>query len=412
MSGMARKARKRLSRRNVVLAALAVYVGLVACINILGGADNDTQPQGWWQERGPVVPHDSFPSDCSLCHEGDDWHTLRDDFQFDHEAETGVALLGAHERAECLRCHNDHGPVSVFAQRGCRGCHEDIHRGQLGARCDTCHDERDWRPTEIITTHNLTRFPLVGAHAATACWRCHIGAQVGNFTRVDTECLTCHMQDLARATNPDHQANGFTSDCDRCHIPTTWTGGGFSHPGFPLTGAHAGLDCEACHTGGVFTGLSRDCFACHMAEYNGAQDHLAFGYPTNCEQCHNTSAWVPANFRHNGISSSCDVCHLDDYLNTNDPDHQAAGFPTNCAACHNTNSWNGANFDHDFPINGGPHGNLDCSDCHLVPRNFSIFSCTHCHEHSRSEMADDHSEVNGYVWDSMACYQCHPDGKD
>ena len=52
---------------------------------------------GWWEERGPVVPHDGFPADCTLCHAGDDWHTIRQDFVFDHEQETGVALRGARE---------------------------------------------------------------------------------------------------------------------------------------------------------------------------------------------------------------------------------------------------------------------------------------------------------------------------
>ena len=48
----------------------------------------------------------------------------------------------------------------------------------------------------------------------------------------------------------------------------------------------------------------------------------------------------------------------------------------------------------------------------MIPGNYTTFSCTHCHEHSRREMGDEHSDVNGYVWESNACYQCHPDGKD
>lgn len=401
-----------MSRRNTVILVLALAFGLMACLARWRSVENDTPPQRWWQERGPVVPHEEFPADCSICHEGDDWYSIRDDFGFDHEAETGVALIDAHERAECLRCHNDRGPVAFYARRGCRGCHEDVHRGQLGSECASCHDERTWRPNDIVAKHNETRFPLVGAHAAAACWTCHPGAQVDNFTRVDTECVSCHMQDLARATNPDHQANGFTNDCNRCHIPTTWTGGGFSHPGFPLNGAHAPLACDACHMGGIFTGLSSDCFSCHMSDYNGAQDHVANNYPTDCQRCHNTSSWTPANFNHGGISSSCDVCHLDDYLGTNDPDHQLSGFGTNCESCHNTNRWEDANFDHRFRINGGPHGNLSCNDCHLVPNDFLSFSCTHCHEHRQSEADDEHREVNGYVWESNACLSCHPTGND
>jgi len=338
---------KTLLGRGLASLALILALGLAACFSRWGVPVNNTPPHCWWDERGPVVPHESFPSDCKLCHEGDDWYTIRDDFEFDHLEETGVGLVGAHERAECLRCHNDRGPVTLYSQQGCRGCHEDVHLGQLGTECATCHDERNWRPNDIVAEHNRTRFPLVGAHAAAACWRCHPGSEVGNFTRVDVECLTCHMEDLARATNPDHQASGFTDDCDRCHIPTTWTGAGFSHPGFALTGRHRTIACSDCHAGGVFTALTADCFGCHQDNYNLAPDHVTNNYAIECQGCHNTTAWTPANFNHAGITAGCDSCHLDNFQATTDPDHQAEGFPTTCEACHNSSAWTPAGFSHE-----------------------------------------------------------------
>jgi len=176
----------------------------------------------WWAGAGPVLPHESFPADCSLCHLGDDWQTLTSDFRFDHEQETGVPLPGAHVRAACLRCHNDRGPVEVFSARGCAGCHEDIHQGQLGQTCESCHQQETWQPVGQIELHQHTRFPLVGVHASTACRRCHPGAEVGKFVPTDTECLTCHTRDLARANNPNHVGLGWVDRCDRCHMPRTW----------------------------------------------------------------------------------------------------------------------------------------------------------------------------------------------
>jgi hypothetical protein len=389
----------------------------------------------WREERGPVVPHDSFPADCSLCHEGGTWSVIRDDFAFDHAAETGVPLEGAHATAECLRCHNDRGPVERFARQGCAGCHEDVHRGKLGKNCVDCHDQELWRPRGQIDLHAHTRFPLVGAHAATGCFRCHPGAEVGNFDRTPIECLSCHADDLARAVAPDHQASGFVSDCDRCHIPTSWTGSGFNHATFPLTGAHAATDCAQCHVGGIYAGTPRDCASCHMAEYDATTDpnHAAAGFPTTCQTCHTTVAWDGAGFNHatfpltgahavtdcaqchiggvyRGTPRDCASCHIGDYNGTTDPNHAAAGFPTTCQNCHNTSDWDDATFVHSFPI-AGPH-NQDCTECHQVPRNYSIFSCTHCHDHRRSEMDDEHDDVSGYVYSSPACYSCHPDGDD
>jgi hypothetical protein len=397
------------------------------------------EPQQWNRGRGPVVPHDTFPADCSLCHEGDGWHTIRADFRFDHEQETGIALVGAHAQAECLRCHNDRGPVAEYAARGCAGCHVDPHRGQLGLNCDACHQQDGWIPREVIAQHQRTRFPLVGAHAATACFACHPGAQVGNYSGLDPRCETCHSGELARATNPDHVAQGWTTDCQRCHVPFQWDLARYAHPGsFPLTGGHAGHSCDTCHTGGTFTGLSTDCLSCHQDDFQNARDpdHRAAGFPQDCRTCHGTTAWEPARFDHpgsfplsgghaghscsechtggtfTGLSTDCASCHLDDYQATTDPNHAASGFPQDCRACHGTTTWTGARFDHRFPIQGGPHGSLSCNQCHENPASYAQFTCVSCHEHSAAEMNDEHREVGGYVYASPSCLQCHPQGRD
>lgn len=176
----------------------------------------------WWSGLGPVLPHDTFPADCRLCHVGEDWNTLREDFEFDHEAQTGVPLVGAHAAARCLLCHNDRGPVAMFEVQGCAGCHEDPHLGDLGPRCDECHDQVTWRPSGQVEQHLHTRFPLTGAHAVVSCQRCHPGAFAGNFVPVPTECVSCHVDELQRANNPPHLTLGFVDDCHQCHVPSSW----------------------------------------------------------------------------------------------------------------------------------------------------------------------------------------------
>ena len=210
----ARRARARRALLATALASLAAACTLTS--------SQSAKAHLWWAGFGPVLPHDTFPADCRTCHAGEDWQTLRDDFAFDHEAETGVALVGAHEQASCLRCHNDRGPVATFRAQGCSGCHEDVHQGELGTDCARCHDESSWRPNAMYARHHHTRFPLTGVHSATACHRCHPGAEVGNFLPADTECVTCHASDLRAALNPNHVGLGWVDRCDRCHIPTTW----------------------------------------------------------------------------------------------------------------------------------------------------------------------------------------------
>jgi hypothetical protein len=344
---------------------------------------------------------------CATCHEGSTWHAIRKDFAFDHEKETGVPLVGAHSAAECLRCHNDRGPVAEFATQGCVGCHEDVHTGKLGKSCTDCHEQQNWQPGAEIVRHTRTRFPLVGSHTATPCFRCHAGADVGNFDRASVECVDCHRDQLALATNPDHQVQGWTTACDRCHIPTTWTGAGFNHFAFPLTGQHAVIACTACHVNNVFSGTPSACVACHQNDYNGANDpnHVALNFPTTCQNCHNTSNWNDAKFNHSGITSACVNCHQRDYNAANDPNHVTAGFSTACQDCHNTSDWNRANFKHTGITSG-------CVNCHqrdyngaTSPNHIALnypTTCQSCHTTSTwTKVNFNHAGI------TRGCVTCH-----
>ncbi|MCL5280200.1 MAG: hypothetical protein M1376_09875 [Planctomycetes bacterium] len=304
------------------------------------------------------MPHRSFPGDCGLCHVTERWDVLRKDFSFDHEKVTGHLLQGAHAGAACLRCHNDRGPVQFYATRGCGGCHPDPHTSSLGLNCERCHDQTSWRPTGLVAEHARTRFPLFGAHAVTPCERCHPGAPAGQFRGAPVECDLCHRADLARATSPDHTASGWTTGCQRCHLPLGWDRAFVRHDFFPLSGGHAGLDCTRCHTSGVLRKIPSDCYSCHATHYQGAPNHSALGFPHTCQQCHTTTAWTPATFQH------------------------------------------------PFPLSG-PH-NQPCTTCHTTGST-STFNCLGCH--TATSTNGHHTGVAGYRYDSQACYQCHPTGR-
>ncbi|MFT5198463.1 MAG: hypothetical protein ACI87O_001120 [Planctomycetota bacterium] len=421
--------------QKIVLSVLAL-LGILACANRAWPEEAAGPQHGWWQGNGPVVSHESFSLDCMLCHTGKDWHTLRADFEFDHLAQTGVALQGAHSEAQCLRCHNDRGPTESFASQGCSGCHVDVHEGKQGKSCQDCHRQEDWILLGSIMDHARTRFPLVGAHAGTACRQCHQGIEVGNMFPLDVACESCHGGLEAQVADPDHTALGWVQACDECHQPTTWGGQGFIHTGLALTGGHAAPDCNQCHVGGAFGGAPRDCVDCHQSEYDATSDpdHIGAGFLTDCRVCHSVAAWVPATFTHStfaitgahrlagcnnchtggvfeGLPSDCVDCHLSEYQSTTNPAHQAQGFSTACDGCHDTNMWEGAVFNHSFPINSGAHNGFDCTECHLSLGSNDI-SCTHCHEHRQSEADAEHDGVSGYVWLTSACYNCHPNGQD
>lgn len=413
-----------------------LITGVILCLLALACITKSTPENkarhAWAGSNGIVVPHDSFPTDCLLCHVEGSWSELREDFTFDHEAETGVKLEGAHAQAQCLRCHNDRGPVTLFAAGGCAGCHEDIHRAELGTQCSSCHGEKTWALRDEIALHNRTRFPLVGSHAAADCWTCHPGGEVGNWVRVDVDCTTCHGDQALTVQSPDHSANGWIAACDRCHIPTTWDGAGFNHFTFQLTGAHRSTDCSACHVNDVFAGTPTDCAGCHSQDYANTTDpdHAASGFPMSCELCHDTSTWEGAIFSHAGIANGCVACHQDDYDGTTDPDHAAGGFSTSCEDCHSTNSWDGAAFQHQGIVDGCVNCHLDnynattnpnhvaggisqsCEQCHVTTTwlgaNFDhrgiTSGCVTCHQDNYNATTDPNHMAAGV---GTSCEQCH-----
>jgi hypothetical protein len=327
----------RASKR-AILAAAGVILSGIALTASCGGARVRPKPQAWDASQGPVVPHDRFPADCSLCHAAGTWHEIRQDFSFDHQKETGVTLAGAHAGAQCLRCHNDRGPVSRFANRGCRGCHEDVHQGTMGTDCATCHSESDWNPIGVMAIHGRTRFPLTGAHAAVACNRCHKSADAGLFTGADPRCISCHREDLARAKSPDHLALGFSTDCENCHSGGAWAGARFRH-----------------------IGIVSGCATCHMKDYAATKNpnHAAAGFGTACESCHTTNAWV-GSLNHAFIITSgphkvsCAQCH------TTPGNYKLA----NCLGCHGQAVTNG----HHTEVSGYVYANAACLQCHPTGR--------------------------------------------
>ena len=53
-----------------------------------------------------------------------------------------------------------------------------------------------------------------------------------------------------------------------------------------------------------------------------------------------------------------------------------------------------------------------CLDCHAADTFEGLDAeCINCHEHRKSEADKEHEDEPGYVYNSAACYSCHPTGK-
>jgi hypothetical protein len=316
-------------------------------------------------------PHGKdFKLSCDLCHSANGWKFDKSVYSFDHN-KTAMPLSGQHRVLDCRQCHKS--LVFAEAKTACVDCHTDMHNQTVGPECGRCHTSNSWIVENITEMHQRSRFPLVGPHYTTDCSRCHPSASLLRFEPQGVECYDCHSKDYLATTSPNHVTGGFSKNCAECHslYNFNWSNANFNHDLFPLTNGHAVKDCGQCHVNGNYTNLSPECVSCHLPNYNA----------------------------------------------TTNPNHQAASIPTSCKDCHTTMpGWKPATFlMHDgqfFPIYSGKHAGTwgACTDCHNSPPGYKTFSCIDCHSHNQPDMDSKHTQVGGYTYASLPCYECHPTG--
>jgi len=341
--------------------------------------------------------------------------------KFDH-GRTDFKLLGAHREAKCESCHQ---PKLKYRQapKLCNDCHkkddqEKGHRGGLGEKCETCHNEKGWKNSSF--DHDDTKFPLRDKHKDAKCDTCHKGGVSGPNAKlkVDTACVACHRK------NDDEKGHKgrYGDKCETCHDAREWKKSFFNHDKetkYPLKGKHADAKCDTCHLpekGPIYKSkLETACIACHKKDdkhkgqlgnkcetchdekkWTGVPyDHNKSRYPltgshakVDCKKCHQTPAYKDAPM-------ACNGCHEKD-------DKHKGRFGAKCESCHYTGTWKAWDFDHDktrYPLDGA-HKKVDCYECHketLGAQSKPGRACVACH-------AKDDVHDGGF---SAQCERCH-----
>jgi Cytochrome c3 len=378
--------------------------------------------------------------DCARCHTPQSWvvqniNEIHEEYRF--------PLVGAHLNADCIQCHagyenNNFEPYGTT----CFDCHKSNYyattnpnhvQAGFSTNCVECHTEnaQDW----AASAFNHDFFPLVGGHKIANCFDCHKSG--GDFSGLSTDCYSCHKKDYDNTNNPNHMSANFSTDCTQCHTIMTWASANFDHnqTGFPLTGKHATVSCQNCHTNG-YTNTPTDCYSCHQADFQNTNDpnHVAQGFPTDCSQCHSTNGWGDATFDHNNtgfpltgahVNVSCAQCHTNgytntptdcyschqaDFQNTTDPNHVALGYPHDCTQCHNTSGWGDAIFDHNntgFPLTGA-HVSVSCAQCHTNGYANTPTDCYSCHQSNYQGTSNPNHQNLGISTDCQTCHTTDP----
>lgn len=318
-----------------------------------------------------------FGTRCESCHTDSDWKTPT----FRHERDTRFPLREKHRMARCESCHKT-SPYRDKTPTACVACHkgDDAHKGSLGTRCESCHTEARWKAGRFDHDRE-TRFPLRERHRTAKCEVCHTDTAFRE--KPPQACNACHAK--------DDQARGHKGNngerCETCHTEKNWRETTFQHDRatrFALLGKHAGVKCEACHTGPVHQQkLATDCHACHRKD-DPHKERLGI----DCQRCHVARGWKDTTFdhartafpltgRHDKLAcakchteptfkeaiAECRSCHARD-------DPHAGRFGTRCDQCHTTATWKLPDFDHNrhtrFPLEAA-HAKVKCHECHAAP---------------------------------------------
>jgi hypothetical protein len=212
-------------------------------------------------------------------------------------------------------------------------------------------------------------------------------------------------------------------------------------------GAHAQLDCEACHGPPPFAALPTDCVSCHEDDRKNASHYP--GQTCNANGgCHSASdlSWggvfggtgetgdgfhdfLPLDGSHDldctschadtvnyadlpGQSDFCWSCHEEDrkpgghYTLEDVYDPLYPVYRWDCGGCHVPNTWLTDVFVHPARI---PHGSLDV-DCNIKPETGWVGGCQGCHPVATTEFAcydGCHPTAHDRNFAESACLGCH-----
>ncbi len=219
----------------------------------------------------------------------------------------------------------------------CSSCHDGVtatgkHPTHIdsGDRCEDCHSTTGWIPA------NFDHVNITGNCSKLS--QRHRRDRQGAAAYADDQCLRrlphTQMSGSRRYTVDHTQVIGA---CSSCHDGTTAVG---KHP----THIDSGNNCDDCHTSVAWVPANFDhadivdnCFSCHNGADATGKGPLHVQTTNVCEDCHSSSVWTPVTtVDHNQVLGSCSSCHNGTIATGQNPGHFSTS--QDCGVCHDPNA--------------------------------------------------------------------------
>jgi hypothetical protein len=350
--------------------------------------------------QGRPADHTSgtmLTGDCSGCHSTANWNS--------------TALPAGHmpnpANQACATCHTA-APANYTTLASNAVLHTGIANG-----CLACHGAPSATPPVFylnFTPKDAVLSPVHIPSGTTACEACHAvsftafsGTTMNSakhtlmFAVIGKTCDQCHDASTLKfygvsnlTTRPKNHHVG--QDCSGCHNTNNWNGGAARTiskvpagvvtrvtpaPVTANAGTAARFGTASIGTASIGTarlinqlaasapaarlasmshmGVTANCFSCHNSVLASGKGSAHIPSNNLCQNCHITTAWVPARFDHQGVSAACVTCHNGVAAAGKSLRHIATS--QDCGACHGTITWSAATFSH-------LNLTATCSSCH------------------------------------------------
>ena len=320
----------------------------------------------------------------------------------------------------------------------CASCHQDVHLGQVGAACETCHRVDAAKFAPVGFNHATAAFKLTGRHETVECRKCHkpetgtFPAGAGTAVRLKGVATRVRVLPPGSASRPARRARA-----SRCHTAASFKVPAFTHANQRsfFVGKHAVQPCSACHKpenaaypGGRglavrYKGLTA-CASCHTDAHAGSMG-------SSCEGCHTPDGWVSASrafhktsrFTLEGrhLAVPCASCHIkgavkgtptkcvDCHWVRRQDDPYRTRLGADCETCHRPISWTAVTWNHGAAT-GTPlspaHRALACDSCHTNRRfDAGSPSCYSCHAKQYQSTTQPSHLAAGFPTQCEACHK-------